>query len=470
MAIRRVVALAAVAVLTAACGARLDAEQIAAVGAAGLDDGSGVVLPGGQTPNGGPGPAVTVAGAPSSPTPGGATDSSPGVTAPPVDGETPCTAPAAATTCTPQGAPDVGITENEITLGQVSTISGPVPGLAQTAVNGVRAYVAYRNATGGVCGRTLRVVNADDRLDTGQNRSETQRLMTQVFGFVGGWGVTDDGGASVLNGTNVPDVGIAISEARAALPNNFSSNPIEAGTSGATTAFRYILSAYQPASAAVVWPAQATARGRAQAFVTDLQALGVNVVVQREVSITETNWVPVAQEIEDAHAEFVITALEITQIARLAQAFDQIDYLPKVPFYGAQSYGPQFLQLAGPAAEGAILAIGHPIAEEAATAPGMATVQEWYQRANPGAPLDFFAFQGWVAADMFASAIEAAGPAPTRDAVLAVLRTYTSFDAHGLVAPIDPAEKRGSPCFLVITVHNGAWQRVFPSGGGYACP
>ena len=42
---------------------------------------------------------------------------------------------------------------------------------------------------------------------------------------------------------------------------------------------------------------------------------------------------------------------------------------------------------------------------------------------------------------MFADAIEAAGPSPTRDAVLGVLRTYTAFDADGLVAPINPAGK-----------------------------
>jgi ABC-type branched-subunit amino acid transport system substrate-binding protein len=159
----------------------------------------------------------------------------------------------------------------------------------------------------------------------------------------------------------------------------------------------------------------------------------------------------------------------MTGISRLAQAFDQVGYRPKVPYYGAQSYGEQFLELAGPAAEGTILGLTHPIVEEAGGGGILATFVDWYRRVNPGQPIDFFAFQGWVAADMFASAIEAAAPAPTRDAVLDVLRTYTSFDAHGLVAPINPAGKVGSPCYLIVTVKDGTWQRLYPDSG-FACP
>ena len=213
-----------------------------------------------------------------------------------------------------------------------------------------------------------------------------------------------------------------------------------------------------------------TARNRALQFVDELEGLGVDVSVQREVAITESNYVPVAQEIENAGSQLLITALEITGISRLAQAFEQVGYLPEVPYYGAQTYGDRFLELAGSAAEGAVLAITHPIVEEAGSNPAVATFEEWYRRVNPGAELDFFAFQGWVAAAMFTDAILAAGPSPTRDSVLEQLRTFTAYDAHGLVATINPAEKLGSSCFMVVTVEGGQWRRVFPEGSGFGCP
>lgn len=105
-----------------------------------------------------------------------------------------------------------------------------------------------------------------------------------------------------------------------------------------------------------------------------------------------------------------------------------------MPFYGAQTYGAKFIELAGTAANGAILGITHPIIEEASSNPATATFVEWYERVNPGAEIDFFAFQGWVAADMFADAIEAAGPSPTRDSVLV---------RHGARPPVGAGPPRG---------------------------
>lgn len=463
-----IAALLVAALVVAACGARLDDEQLAAArsGAAGTPAADGVASP--QSRRGST--TVTTAGtgvsvAPVADAGGGGGSGGGGDVAVQGGG-----GGGGGGSCVPEGASDVGVEPDSITLGQIGTISGPIPGLSQTAQNGVRAYFAYRNSQGGVCGRELRLVNGDDRLDAGQNRAEHARMAERVFGFVGGWSVVDDGGASVLQGTNIPDVGIAITDARALLPNNFSSNPIDLeGGSGARPVLAHMASAYGPQSAAVVWGAQATSRDRAQGFVNDLESLGLEVVVRREVQITETNYVPVAQEIENAGAELVITTLEMTGIARLAQAFEQVGYKPKVPYYGAQSYGRQLIELAGSAAEGTILGLTHPIIEEAGGGGPLDTFVEWYQRVNPGQHIDFFSFQGWVAADMFADAIEAAGPAPTRDAVLGVLQTYTSFDADGLVAPVNPAGKKGSPCFMIVAVRNGQWVREHP-GSGFACP
>jgi ABC-type branched-subunit amino acid transport system substrate-binding protein len=461
MKIRRL-AMASLALLSAACGARLDDDVLAAHRAGGDQGSSVAAATGSRTATTAAGPATTAGATGTAAVVGtaGSTGTDGG------GGE----AAAAEGTCTPSGASDIGVTESTITLGEVSTLTGPIPGIGQTSVNGVKAYLAYLNSQGGACGREVDLIAADDRLDTGINRSETQRLIGQVFGMVGGWAVTDDGGASVLNGTNVPDVGIAISEARAALPNNFSSNPISAGTSGNRNILQYFVSTYGVQKAAVVWGAQVTARNRALQMVAELESLGVDVSVQREVAITETNYVPVAQEIENEGSQLLLTALEITGISRLAQAFQQVGYLPQVPYYGAQSYGDRFLELAGEAAEGTILGITHPIVEEAGSNPEVATFVEWYQRVNPGAEIDFFAFQGWVAAAMFTDAIIQAGPSPTRDSVLEVLRTYTAYDAHGLVAPIDPAGKHGSPCFMVVAVRGGQWVREHPQGSGFACP
>jgi ABC-type branched-subunit amino acid transport system substrate-binding protein len=438
--------------LASACGARLTREQVAAATARGAGGEAAAADPAagdaGSTTT-----ATAAPGAAAGPTgPAPAAGAAPG---------------AAGAGCPPGGKGDVGVSANELKIGTVTTLSGPIPGFGQTALNGVKAYINYANSQGGVCGRKLTLVSADDRLDAGTNRSATQQLVGQVFALVGNLSVVDDGGASVLKGTNVPDVGLAITDARIALPNNFSPNPIDlaSGGNGTTRMMQYFAKTYGVRSAAVVFPDQAAARGRAQAYEKDMAAAGIS-SKEFQVAITETNYAPTASQIKANQLDMVITTLEVNGMARLAQALDQQGYKPKVPFYGAQAYSKKFLQIAGAAAEGTIIGTAYDIPEDGGANPAMATFSQWYQRTNPGADVDFFAIESWAATAMFVDAVRKSGGEVTRAKVLATLQATTATDAGGVLAPnIDPAGKKPSPCFLVVGVKGGKWQRLYPAKG-----
>src|SRR5581483_1772165 len=118
-----------------------------------------------------------------------------------------------------------GISPTEIDLGNVSTLTGPVPGLFLGAQHGITAFAAYVNSLGGVCGRKLVVKSADDDLDVSQNATATQSLAGSVFAFVGSFSGDDQGSAQPLSTDGVPDVGQATSPARYALADNFSPQP-----------------------------------------------------------------------------------------------------------------------------------------------------------------------------------------------------------------------------------------------------
>jgi ABC-type branched-subunit amino acid transport system substrate-binding protein len=464
--------LLAIALLSAGCGSRLSAEERAeaaagsdtATGTGGAAVGTGAAT--GDT-TGGTGAATGTPTADS--TGGGAAVATPGAAPGSGGGTDPGTG--AAAECAPQPTDAVGVTDTEVRIGNISTISGPIAGFGETGVNAVKAYVNYVNANGGVCGRQLTLVTADDRLDTGTNRAETARLLGEVFGFVGGTTVVDDGGAQELAATpDVPDVALTIGSQRARLPNNFSPNPINPDQpgNGAIAPLRYFAQ-QGVASAAIVWPAQADARARGQAYQHDLQQAGITNIKTIEVAITETNYVRVAQEIANAGSQLVLTTLEVSGMARLAQAFEQVGYQPQVPFYGAQAYGGQFLELAGSAADGTKLAVTFSIFEDADQVPAMATFLEWYQRTAPGSNPDFFSIMAWAAADMFTQALRQAGGAPTRAGVVEQLRTQNAYTGEGFMAPRNPPAKVLGDCFVVITVEGGAWRRVEPASGFLNC-
>lgn len=471
---RNIVVLMIGVMFIAACGARLTDDQKAALASTGGDSGSGT--PSGVVVDDSDASAATTttvasggsaSGSVSGGGDAGGGDSGGGGEATDSGGGSAVVVGADGSTCGGGGATDPGITETEITLGNVSTISGPIPGFGQTGVNAVKAYVNFVNATGGVCGRQLSLATADDRLQSGTNKSEHDKLKDQVVGFVGGTTVTDDGGAQSIEGTNIAYTGLAISDAMIASANNYPVVPLDPSKKGnnAIPLFRYLKEVEGVSKAGIVFPAQAAAKARAADYRSDFESAGIPLALDAEVAVTETNYAGVAQNIKNAGVDVLVTTLEITGMSNLARDMQTVGYFPKVPLYGAQAYGRDFLSRAGEAAEPTKLGLNFSIFEDAGQVPALNDFLTWYQNTNPGSDVDFFALQSWVAADLYVTAMRQVDGEPTRDKILAQLKAIKDFDAKGILAPITPATKTGPKCFMIAEVNGGKWVRTHPSSG-----
>ena len=82
----------------------------------------------------------------------------------------PATGAGAATSSTVQP----GVTSSTIDVGNVATVTGPVPGLFEGAQVGTEAYFAYIDSLGGVGGRKLVLKTGDDAYSCSQNQSVTR--------------------------------------------------------------------------------------------------------------------------------------------------------------------------------------------------------------------------------------------------------------------------------------------------------
>ncbi|MCU1447913.1 MAG: hypothetical protein JWP02_83, partial [Acidimicrobiales bacterium] len=217
--------LAAMALLSSACGSMLSHRQLleadrrggagaATAGAAGSDagaaDSSATAGAGGSSGGG----AGTAGGATA-----GATGS--GGSARTGAGSNTAAAPAGGN----GGATDVGITADSISLGTVATLTGPVPGLFRGATLGVQACVAKVNSEGGIFGRKLKDVVGDDQFNQNQNRAQTEALAPKVLAFIGSFSVYDGGMAGAVKAQNIPDIGEALPGARAGLTQHFDPQP-----------------------------------------------------------------------------------------------------------------------------------------------------------------------------------------------------------------------------------------------------
>lgn len=83
-----------------------------------------------------------------------------------------------------------GVTETEVVLGEPAGFSGPSAGLGVELWRGASAAFAEANANGGVHGRTIRIVVADDAYDAEKAAAAALRLIAKdkVFALFGGVG------------------------------------------------------------------------------------------------------------------------------------------------------------------------------------------------------------------------------------------------------------------------------------------
>jgi ABC-type branched-subunit amino acid transport system substrate-binding protein len=365
------------------------------------------------------------------------------------------------------GATDVGVTEDRILLGNVSTLSGPVPGLFRGALVGAQAWAAMVNSQGGIDGRMIEVRSADDGLDSGRNKNGHLALKNKVFGFLGSFSVTDDGGVSELAGTNIPDVGVPLAPSRFKLPTNFAAVPVPPGWE--TGPAQYYIKTFGPApvkKTALFVSAVETARIAARRERAVLESLGYEIVYTREVQPNEPNYTGDVIQMRSQGVQTVMWEGQADQIADLVVAMDDQNFKPTILNPGSTAYSHAFLKQAGAAAEGARIDLTHALFLDGdAHLPEVKLFREWMAKVDPNQDVDLFALFAWTSGRLLEKALRDAGPAITRDTVLAALGTVTTFDANGIIAPSNPAGKRATDCFVVIRVEDGKFVREHPSSG-----
>lgn len=91
-----------------------------------------------------------------------------------------------------------GVSESEIRFGIAAPFSGPSKDLGQQMRVGIETAFRMANETGGVNGRTLKLVTADDGYEPGRTAEAMKQLydQDQVFGFIGNVGTPTAGVAA----------------------------------------------------------------------------------------------------------------------------------------------------------------------------------------------------------------------------------------------------------------------------------
>ena len=373
----------------------------------------------------------------------------------------------------PSGAPssDPGVSPSSITVGNIATINGPVPGLFVGARYGTQAVADYINSLGGLCGRRLVVTSADDQFDQATDQQEAATMSGHVLAFLGSFSLQDSG--IPTGAPNVPDVGESLSSQRFNAATNYSPQPQAPGYR--LGEYQYFRSSPRFAAASQHMallientPSNEVLGSEEEAA---LKSVGFKFVFRdTNLQPTDPTFNGDVQKMKSAGVQGVIFQSTGTIIGQLANAMYGAGMKIVLGNYCPSAYDPSYIQNAGPGVQGTVLSQSMALfeGEDAQQIPMVATFDQWYSRVNPGQAPDLYAAYAWMSGLMLAQAINTGG-APTRQALLGGLRSMTSFTADGLGAPSDPAAKTPATCWLLVDVSNGRFVRDPDTPSGFRC-
>jgi ABC-type branched-subunit amino acid transport system substrate-binding protein len=286
---------------------------------------------------------------------GSSTKSSSATTASSSSGGGAATTAAPSTTASSGGAAPAktgaGITAKTITVGNVSTLTGPVPGLFQGTVNGVKAYFDYVNSQGGVNGRTLVQKVGDDAFQCAQNKNEVASLASQVFAYVGSESVVDSCGVPAIPSSAPVIYSEALTPATQDLKNGFSPLPLPPGF--LTGPYLYIKQKY-PAdvkSVGILYGSSAAFPTHAQEYA--MSQAGWKVTYQRGYGQTETQFTPDILRMKAAGVKILWLVNTTAVDAGIVQQAYQQGWHPLVVLYNG--YDHAFEKIAGNTASNGVI-------------------------------------------------------------------------------------------------------------------
>jgi ABC-type branched-subunit amino acid transport system substrate-binding protein len=362
-----------------------------------------------------------------------------------------------------------GVSDTEITIGNASDVSGPVPGLFESSQDAVKAYVAYFNSSSDICGRKLKLVTYDTRTDAGADQQAYAKGCDEVFAMVGSMGAFDSGGAATTQACGLPDVrSAAVTKDRNACTTCFPAQSVNTGE-WENAPGEFIKKNYPDtvAHAGLLYLNAGAAAENAPVEVNAMTKQGLHFDVVQGIDVSEFNYAPYAQQLKDKGVRVVLWVGSYQHSLKLAQAMQQIGYKPDLYLRDPTDYIPDFVETGGEAVDGTVVFLNFVPFEEAGTNQEMQLYTSWLQQVSPGATPTFFGVFSWSAARLFVEKSIALGGKLSRSTLIDALRKTDKWTANGMTAPQHVGSKRTGDCWRFIQLNGGTWQPV--GGTKYTC-
>ncbi|MEO6988822.1 MAG: ABC transporter substrate-binding protein [Aquihabitans sp.] len=440
----RLIALTcAVALIAAACGSRLDEQELSAGAGTGgggpavdADAGKGPGISQGEGENAGP--MIGTLPVPCGQAEGGG----PSTEAP--KGDVP------------------GVTADTIKIAVISDRAGVVKVPTISIEESMKAFVGLCNDFGGIDGRKLDLMTIDSKLFN-QLEATEEACDAGVFALVGSGSVTDSSGAQTMVDCGLIEVPAYTAMPAKSLSDNMVQplpNPANQFNAGPA---RFIAAKYPDAvkKAAILHSGIEVGDIQAARIIEAYEKEGFEFVYQKRTGVIVESYTSEVKAMKDAGIEYVTMVSATSETTKLLHDMQTQGFEPEVIDLGQQYYDPDLLD--EPGAEGSLVQTNTVPFEEANDSPAMQAYLAAYEQVGgdkpPPAALGVQAFSAGL---LFATAVHNVGPDFTRDSVLAELKNVHKWDGGGLHMVTDPGANTASTCFMYLEVKDGKFVRYHP--------
>lgn len=348
-----------------------------------------------------------------------------------------------------------GVSAGEIRIGMVNAQSGPAAGLGRGMREGAQAVFDDVNVTGGVHGRRLRLVVADDGYEPERTVAETLSMIQDhrvfsLFGFVGT--PTTNAVLPLIRDLDVPLVGVfsGAGSLRTPLTRQLFNTRV----------------CYDDETEALV-SKLIIGGARSIAVVHQFDGFGVAVLTGTEKALKRRGMASLAtgtfqrntvavkmavSEMVEAQPDAIVIAGTYAPVAAFiqqARAAGLRSRLATVSFVGTNN----LLELVGTEAEGLLISQVVPHVDD--TTVGIVNSCRRVVSAHAGVALNYVNLEGCLTARALVAGLERVGPSPTRDGLITAMESLKAFDLGGFDLSFSAQEHQGNYQVFLTQIHNG---------------
>jgi ABC-type branched-subunit amino acid transport system substrate-binding protein len=462
----KMVATAAALLTVAACGSQLDPETVAKVNGNAPNGVAASADPGGQTTTD-PGTSTGTDPGASTGDPGTGSGDAGGPVANPAGGEHAASGDGPKVSCA-GFKNQTGITNDKIVIANASDISGPVPGIFESAQEATRAYVKYFNSTSDICGRKLEVLSLDTRADAGADQQAYTKACDEAFAAVGSMSAFDSGGAAAAQSCGLPDMrSTIVNPERQHCSTCFATQAVSTNLVPQAMA-SWFVKHYKEATqhVALLYINAGAAPVNVKSQAKGWGHAGWKVDYLQGIDVSEFNFAPYVQQMKDKGIKMVSYTGPYQNTVKLQNAMKQQNFKPEVFVQDQTIYDRQYVAQAGSVGENTFAYSTTDLFENTSNKE-MQLYLSWLQQVKPGAIPNYFGLYAWSATRLFVEQALALGGKLDRKSLVGRFNQVKNWTGNGIHAPQQVAAGTTANCQSVFQLRSGTWRRVSP--GSYMC-